>query len=400
MRTAIITVGKEVLTGKTINTNLATISRRLNEIGIDVNRSIVIDDIKEEYYDILDFCDSDLIIFTGGLGPTIDDITRETVIDYFKVETYLDENILNDIKEYFKRIKIKMEDTNDKQAYFPKDSIILNNDLGTAPGVIFKTSNKTIVLFPGPPHEMMPMLEELIEYLKEDLDIKLYSKGFRLVGTGESTMEKALTGFYEKHPLVNVAPYASVGELKYVFTSASEKQLDETMSDFYSKFGEYIYGNLGDSLEGVIVKKLNEKNMIISIAESCTGGLFSSKIVNVSGSSNVFKEGLITYSNEAKMKYLKVSKETLIEKGAVSKEVAYEMASGLAKETSCDMAISITGIAGPTGGTPDKPVGLTYFGLYHNGKVNTYKRIFNGNREMVRIRATIYALNLVRKVLI
>ncbi len=400
MKTAIITVGKEVLTGKTINTNLASISRRLNEIGIDVNRSIVIDDIKEEYYSILDFCDSDLIIFTGGLGPTIDDITRETVIDYFKVETYLDKNILKDIKDYFERIKVKMEDTNDKQAYFPKDSIIIENDLGTAPGVIFKVDNKTIVLFPGPPHEMVPMLEKLIEYLKKELDIKLYSKGFRLVGTGESTMEKALTGFYELHPLVNVAPYASIGEIKYVFTSSSEESLEETMNDFYSRFSEFIYGSLDDSLEGVIVNKLIEKEMTISMAESCTGGMLASKIVNVSGSSAVFKESFVTYSYEAKIKYLGVMKETLKKLGAVSKEVASEMAIGLAKETSADIAISITGIAGPTGGTPGKPIGLTYFGLSKNGVTNTYKRVFNGNREMVRTRATIYALNLIRKELI
>lgn len=352
MKTAIITVGKEVLTGKTINTNLATISRRLNEIGIDVNRSIVIDDIKEEYYKILDFCESELIIFTGGLGPTIDDITRETVIGYFKVDTYLDENILKDIKDYFARIKVKMEDTNDKQAYFPKDSIILYNELGTAPGVIFKANNKTIVLFPGPPHEMLPMLDKLLEYLKKEMNIKLYSKGFRLVGTGESTMEKALTGFYEKHPLVNIAPYASVGEIKYVFTSSDKAQLDETMNEFYHKFQEFIYGDLNDTLEGVIVDKLIKKNIIISVAESCTGGLLASKIVNVSGSSKVFKEGLVTYSNDAKIKYLGVLKETLNKEGAVSKEVAYEMAMGLAKVTSADIAVSITGIAGPTGGTP------------------------------------------------
>ena len=397
MKTAIITVGKEVLTGKTINTNLATISRRLNEIGIDVNRSIVIDDIKEEYYKILDFCESELIIFTGGLGPTIDDITRETVIGYFKVDTYLDENILKDIKDYFARIKVKMEDTNDKQAYFPKDSIILYNELGTAPGVIFKANNKTIVLFPGPPHEMLPMLDKLLEYLKKEMNIKLYSKGFRLVGTGESTMEKALTGFYEKHPLVNIAPYASVGEIKYVFTSSDKAQLDETMNEFYHKFQEFIYGDLNDTLEGVIVDKLIKKNIIISVAESCTGGLLASKIVNVSGSSKVFKEGLVTYSNDAKIKYLGVLKETLNKEGAVSKEVAYEMAMGLAKVTSADIAVSITGIAGPTGGTPEKPVGLTYFGITYNGVTNTHKKIFNGNREMVRTRATIFALNLIRK---
>lgn len=397
MKTAIITVGKEVLTGKTVNTNLASISRRLNEIGIDVSRSIVIDDIKEEYYSILDFCDSELIIFTGGLGPTIDDITRETVIDYFKVETYLNKDILKDIKDYFDRIKVKMEDTNDKQAYFPKDSIIIYNELGTAPGVIFKADNKTIVLFPGPPHEMLPMLEVLIKYLKNELDIKLYSKGFKLVGTGESTMEKALTGFYEKHPLVNVAPYASIGEIKYVFTSSDEEKLEETMSDFYNKFNEFIYGNLDDTLEGIIVKKLIENKMTISTAESCTGGLLAYKITNVSGSSEVFKEGFITYSYEAKSKYLNVLKETLEKYGAVSKEVAHQMATGLAKKTSADIAISITGIAGPTGDTPDKPIGLTYFALTHNGVTNTHKRVFNGNREMVRTRATIFALNLIRK---
>jgi nicotinamide-nucleotide amidase len=397
MRTAIITVGKEVLTGKTINTNLATISRKLNEIGIDVNRSIVIDDIKEEYYNILDFCNSDLLIFTGGLGPTIDDITRETVIDYFKVETYLDKDVLKDMKDYFDRIHMKMEDTNNKQAYFPKDSIILKNDLGTAPGVIFKANNKTIVLFPGPPHEMKPMLGKLVEYLRKELKIKLYSKGFRMVGTGESTMEKALTGFYEKHPLVNVAPYAGVGELKYVFTSSNENSLLETMNHFKDLFSEYIYGDLEDTLEGVIVERLIEKNMIISMSESCTGGMLASKIVNVSGSSKVFKESFVTYSNESKIKHLGVKQETLTTYGAVSKEVAFEMAKGTAFNTLADIVISITGIAGPTGGTPEKPIGLTYFGLSHNGITKTYKRIFNGNREMIRTRATIFALNLVRK---
>lgn len=400
MKTAIITVGKEVLTGKTINTNLASISRRLNEIGIDVYRSIVIDDIKEEYYKILDFCDSELIIFTGGLGPTIDDITRETVIDYFEVETYLDKNILNLNEKYFKRIKMKMEDTNDKQAYFPKDSIILDNALGTAPGVIFKTGKKTIVLFPGPPHEMLPMLDHLIEYLKMELEIKLYSKGFKLVGTGESTMEKALTGFYDKHPNVNIAPYASIGEIKYVFTSDNEEQLEEAMSDFYSKFSEYIYGDLDDTLESVVVKQLIEKNIVLSIAESCTGGLLASAIVNVSGSSEVFKESFVTYSNEAKSKYLGVKKETLNEYGAVSKQVAHEMSSGLSNKTLADVTISVTGIAGPTGGTSDKPVGLTYFGLTHNEVTKTFKKVFNGNRKMVRTRATTFALNLIRKELL
>ena len=400
MKTAIITVGKEVLTGKTVNTNLTSIASRLNQIGIDVNRSFVIDDKLEEYHKILDFIDEDLIIFTGGLGPTIDDISRETVIKYFGVETYLNQDILNGIKSYFDHIGVEMKDTNDKQALFPKESIILENKLGTAPGVIFKSNKKTIVLFPGPPHEMLPMLEKLVIYLKEKNGIELFSKGFKLVGTGESTMEKSLTGFYELHPNVNIAPYASIGEIKYIFTSNNEVDLDNAMDNFESLFAKYIYGNLDDTLEGVIIKKLEQKKMIISVVESCTGGMLASTLTNVSGSSKVFNESIVTYSNEAKIKYLDISLDTLDEHGAVSEECAFEMANNLYNKTNSDITISITGIAGPTGGTTLKPVGLVFFGVCQNGETETYQKMFNGNRYMIRKRATIFALNLIRKRLI
>ncbi len=400
MKTVIITVGKEVLTGKTVNTNLTLIASRLNQIGIDVNRSFVIDDIKEEYYSILDYIDEDLIIFTGGLGPTIDDISRETVIEYFKVETYINQSVLKKIKSYFDQINLKMEDTNNKQALFPKESIILENELGTAPGVIFKAKEKTIVLFPGPPHEMLPMLEKLVEYLEKTNNIKLFSNGFKLVGIGESTMEKSLTGFYDLHPNVNIAPYATIGEVKYVFTSNNKDDLDICMNEFYNKYTNYIYGNLNDTLEGVVVNLLKDKKMIISVVESCTGGMLASTITNVSGSSSVFNESIVTYSNEAKTKYLDVSKNTINTYGAVSSECAKEMSKGLFKKTKSNITLSITGIAGPTGGTKEKPVGLVYFGLTYEGETNTYKKIFNGNRYMVRKRATIYALDLIRKQLI
>ncbi len=400
MKTAIITVGKEVLTGKTLNTNLTSISSRLHQIGIDVNRSFVIDDKAEEYYQILDFIDEELIIFTGGLGPTIDDITRETVIDYFGVENYVDQVVLKGIRSYFDQIGLTMKDTNNKQALFPKNSIILKNNLGTAPGVIFEAKNKTIVLFPGPPHEMLPMLEELIDYLKDRLSIILFSKGFRLVGTGESAMEKSLVGFYDLHPNVNIAPYANIGEIKYVFTSNSESDLRKAKDAFYHKFSKYIYGGLSDTLEGVVVKLLDTKNMIISSAESCTGGMFASSITSVSGSSKVFNEGIVTYSNEAKIKHLGVSLDTLNTYGAVSKETAFEMSNNLYKKTNADITISVTGIAGPTGGTKEKPVGLVFFGVTYKGVTNTHKKLFNGNRNMIRKRSTIFALNLVRKELL
>lgn len=399
MQTVVIAVGKEILTGKTVNTNLKDIALKLKQIGIDVNRSFVIDDIKEEYFKILDNTKEDLIIFTGGLGPTIDDITRETVYEYYKIETHLDIDMLAYIKSIFDNSGTEMKDTNNKQALLPNKCIVLHNELGTAPGVYFTSGKKHIALLPGPPHEMNPMMDNLKDIIKKELDISLISKGFKLVGTGESTMEDALKGFYEKHPLVNIAPYANMAEIKYIFTSSDEKALEVCLSEFELKFKRFIYGDLDDTLEGVIVKELSKQEKTISFAESCTGGMLASTIVNVSGSSAVFNEGHVTYANEAKMKYLKVSKAVLDEFGAVSNECAYEMVKGLHDISHCDYGISVTGIAGPGGGSIEKPVGLVYFGVYNKGEITTHRKVFNGNRLMIRTRATKHALNLVRGVL-
>ncbi|QMS85386.1 competence/damage-inducible protein A [Candidatus Xianfuyuplasma coldseepsis] len=396
MRTAVVTVGKEILTGRTVNTNLRTIALKLKSIGIDVNRSYVIDDLKKEFKTILDFMTEDLIIFTGGLGPTVDDITRETVINYYGVETYMDQDVLDKIKYYFDRAEVEMKDTNNKQALFPKDSIKLDNDLGTAPGVYFKVGKQTIILLPGPPHEMIPVLNQAIDIIKDELDINLISRGYKLVGTGESSMENNLKGFYGVHPKVNVAPYANVGEIKYIFTSNDTDALDRCMKDFFNKFNEFIYGGLEDTLEGVVIELLRQQNKLISVAESCTGGMLASQLVNVPGSSNAFQEGLVVYSNEAKMKYLDVQEETLAKHGAVSPECVYEMAEHLYEKTASDITVSISGIAGPGGGTEDKPVGLVYFAITHKGNTTVYRKVFNGDRQMIRYRAVIFALNQVR----
>jgi nicotinamide-nucleotide amidase len=400
MRTAVVTVGKELLTGRTINTNLRTIALKLKSIGIDVNRSYVIDDLKKEFKKMLDFMDEDLIIFTGGLGPTVDDITRETVIDYFKLPTFVDQQVLDIIKAMFDKAEVEMKSSNNKQAYFPVESIKLENGLGTAPGVYFRVDKRRIILLPGPPHELNPMLDHVIDLVKDELDINLISRGFKLVGTGESSMENNLRGFYGVHSKVNVAPYANVGEVKYIFTSSDTDALDRAMKDFYIKFGEFIYGGLEDTLEGVVIDLLREQGKIISVAESCTGGMLASRLVNVSGSSKVFKEGLVTYANEAKMKYLDVKEETLKKFGAVSPELVKEMCDNLYDKTNADITVSISGIAGPNGGSDEKPVGLVYFGLNHKGDTKIYRKVFNGNREMIRLRATIFALDIVRKILL
>ncbi len=400
MKTAVVTVGKEILTGRTVNTNLRHIALKLKQIGIDVNRSFVIDDLKKEFIKVLDHMEEDLIIFTGGLGPTIDDITRETVIDYFDVDTFEDQDVLEQIKSMFDRVGVEMKKTNNKQAYFPVNSIKLENELGTAPGVYFKVGDKKIILLPGPPHEMIPVLDRAIEIIKNDLDVNLISRGFKLIGTGESSMEQNLKGFYGVHPKVNVAPYANVGEIKYIFTSSDTDALDRCMKDFYKKFEEFIYGGLEDTLESVVVELLKEQNKVLAVAESCTGGMFSSRVVNVPGSSDVFHEGLITYSNKAKMKYLNIEEKALKSFGAVSPEVVLQMANNLYDQSDADYTLAISGIAGPSGGTESKPVGLVYFGINALGTTKVYKQVFNGNREMVRLRATNFALNQLRKTLI
>lgn len=400
MKTIVINVGKEVLTGKTINTNLTNIARKLQSIGIDVNRSFIIDDIVSEYYNSLSNVYEDIIIFTGGLGPTIDDITRETVLEYFKVDTYVNEDVLNKIDQYFKKIGKENRDTNRKQALFPVDSVVLDNDRGTAPGVYFKAKDKIVVLLPGPPHENEPMIDQMIDLLKEEVDEPLYSEGFKLVGTGESWMESELVGFYDLHPNVNIAPYASAGEIKYIFTSNNQEDIAKAMHAFYNRFSEFIYGSLEDTLEGVVVDMLKQERKRIVTVESCTGGLLAGKITSVSGASEIFQEGLITYSNEAKIMYLGVDEKTLQTHGAVSEQCAYEMAEKLYIKTDCDIAVSITGIAGPTGGTTEKPVGLVYFGLDFEGRVSVVKQVFSGDREKIRERAVIFALNMIRKELI
>jgi nicotinamide-nucleotide amidase len=240
----------------------------------------------------------------------------------------------------------------------------------------------------------------VIEHLRIELDVHQYRDGFKLVGTGESFMEAELRDFYGRHPLVSIAPYAGIGEIKYVFTSSDKNALKLCMDEFYARFSDYIYGSLEDTLEGVVVDLLRKRGYLISTAESCTGGWLSSTLVNVAGSSDVFHEGLVVYHNEAKMRYLDVPAPLLATEGAVSEACVRIMSENLYQKTDADVTIAISGIAGPTGGTPDKPVGLVHFGLHHDGKTIHASQIFNGDRNMVRQRAVIFALNLLRKELL
>jgi nicotinamide-nucleotide amidase len=247
---------------------------------------------------------------------------------------------------------------------------------------------------------MKPMLNKVMDYLRKHNKKHVYSKGYKLVGIGESTLEEDMHKFYNMNPYVTVAPYASVGEIKYVFSSSNQDDLNDVSNAFLNSYKAYIYGSLEDTLEGVVVSLLASKKLKISVAESCTGGLLASRIVNVSGASSIFEEGYVTYSNSAKQNTLHVTKQTINDHGAVSEQCALEMIGGLVRKTQCDVGVSITGIAGPNGGTEDKPVGLVYFGFYLNGHFFIKKKIFNGTRDIVRYRSTQYALTIIWKELI
>ncbi len=399
MNTTIISIGNELLSGQTVNTNLAYLAKNLKPLGIEVSKAITIKDSKQAIFDALDAVDTKLVIFTGGLGPTHDDITKETVCEYFGLTLVEHPEILNQIQAYFKRLNRDMKPTNRKQAFFPKTATILNNDFGTAPGMIVTAQDKTIALLPGPPSELKPMSKYMIEHLKAFIEKPLIQRGYRLVGIGESDIENAMQDFYETHNEVDIAPYASLGEVVYLFTSAKEQPLGQALKSFKKKFAPYIVGEHHLSLETIVFQTLLSLNKTISFAESCTGGMLASRMVNVPDASKVFKESYVLYDNESKIKHLGLNAQILEKFGAVSEQCVYELAYQLAQKTNADITLSISGIAGPSGGTKDKPVGTVYFGLYTEGITKTDHKVFSGDRQMIRQKATSHALFLAYKAL-
>jgi nicotinamide-nucleotide amidase len=399
MKASIINIGNELLNGKTINTNLNYIAKALRALGVGITQAITINDDAEMIHKVLHLIDDNLIIFTGGLGPTRDDLTKESVCEFFGLKLYLHEDSLKRIRKTFEQSNKLMDESNLKQAYFPKEAIILKNENGTAPGAIIQHGEKIIVLLPGPPSEMNPMFEHVKIYLEERISKDFFEDGFLVSGVGESEVEGTLKTFYQDHPLVNIAPYAGLGEIQYIFTSTDEKALNQALKAFKSHFSDYIVGPYNIPLETRVVNTLAAQNKTITFAESCTGGLLAGRLINVSNASKVFNESYVLYSNESKIKNLGINQQIIDRFGVVSDQCVYELAYQVAKRTSSDIAVSVSGIAGPTGGTQLKPVGTVYFGVYHEGKTRTYHKVFSGDRQMVRAKAVTYALYLTYKTL-
>ncbi len=409
MNAEVIAVGTEILLGDIVNTNSQFIARRLADFGIPLFHQSVVGDNKtrlmQEFEDAFERCE--LIITTGGLGPTTDDITKETAAEFFGKTMVLDEPSLEKLKEMLANRGCSLGDANRKQAWFPEGCTILPNDHGTAPGCIISEGGRTIIVLPGPPREVYPMFENyVVPYLKSLADSVIVSRVLRVIGLGESLMASRVQDIIEGSSNPTVAPYAKQGEsiLRITAKAGTEDQGLEMIAPveklIRERLGEAVYGTDDETIEAVIARMLINRDLTISVAESCTGGMISARLIDYPGISKVFMEGSVTYSNQAKVSRLGVKKETLDRFGAVSAETAVEMAEGIARTSGTSIGLSTTGIAGPEGGTDEKPVGLVYIGLSVNGKSSYIKCNFSGTRDMIRLRATISALDLLRKALL
>lgn len=368
MNCELISVGTEILLGDILNTNVQYLSKALASLGIGVTHHSTVGDNKQRLLDTLEtaFTRCDAVILTGGLGPTPDDLTKETCAEYFGKELYLDDKILEEIESFFRLRNVTMPESNKKQALVPEGSIVLQNNNGTAPGFIMEKDGKIIVILPGPPKEMVPMYRESVEpYLRKFTNEIILSKNIRTFGIGESSMSELVEDLLEgSNP--TVAPYAKSGEALLRVTAkaeneeAAEKLMLPVIDEIKSRLGDYIYGIDCGSIEEAVAKLLMERKQTVAFAESCTGGLCAKRLTDIAGSSEIFHCGVVSYSNDIKMKVLGVKAETIERYTEVSAECAREMAEGVRRIADADYGVSITGYAGPGN---DENVGLIYIGV-------------------------------------
>ncbi|HPV21149.1 MAG TPA: competence/damage-inducible protein A [bacterium] len=406
MSVSIVSIGTEILLGEITNTNSQFLAVELANLGINVFEMVTIGDNRERLLEYFEHAlrKYDMVIATGGLGPTVDDISKETACEFFGLTPVINEEQLEYIRKIFARYGRPMTDNNIKQAMFPENAVILKNRAGSAPGCMLEKEGKKIILLPGPPNEMKQMFEREVKPILSQLtDSIMYSEVVKVCGIGESAMEEMVRDIIDEQVNPTVAPYAKTGECRLRVTAKAENieiakaLVAPVVKKLVERLGDNVYTVGNDTLAEVVVKKLIEKKLIITGAESCTGGLITSALVDCPGVSAVLHESFVTYSNDSKIWLLGVGSETLKNFGAVSIECAREMAEGLSKRSSADVTFAVTGIAGPDGGSEEKPVGTICFALCHNGTTITELRRFNGDRTNIRTRASIFMLDMIRR---
>lgn len=407
MKSKVIAIGDEILIGQIVNSNAAYIGEKLYEVGIPVDKMITIGDeekpLQDELKDSID--NYEITIITGGLGPTHDDLTKPILVEFFDDKLEFDEEVMKDVARIFKSRNVYMPESNREQAMVPKNATVIRNKNGTAPGMWYEKNGKVIVSLPGVPYEMKSMMEEfVIPKLREKFENKIdYVLKFRTIlttGIGESTLFEKVGDLKDILNGGKIAYLPSVSgvrlrvETKAKTEDEAEQFLDKVEKEIRNKAGDFVYGVGDEKIEKILGDKLNKLKLKLSVAESLTGGMISSTIVNIPGSSDYYQGGACTYSNEAKMVVLGVKKNTLEKYGAVSEQTAIEMAEGVRKRFDADVSVSTTGIAGPTGGTPEKRVGLVWIG--YSDKSKTYAERFHFGEDRIRNieRTTMKALDI------
>lgn len=406
MTVELICVGTELLLGNIVNTNAAYLAEKCAAMGLSCYFQTVVGDNQERLTQVLDCAAkrSDIVILCGGLGPTEDDLTKETAAKYCGRELRIDDHSMERIAEYFAGRDIKPTENNWKQAMIPEGAVVFDNNNGTAPGMAIELENTRIILLPGPPNELIPMFEESVApYLNKLTPGVIFSQTVKICGVPESKVETMVKDLIDEQTNPTIATYAKTGEVHIRVTAkaddkkAANKLIKPVVKELKSRFGYDIYSTEeSTTLEKAVVELLLANELTVTCAESCTGGMLSARLINVPGVSEIYKAGYVTYSNKAKRKLLGVKKATLQKYGAVSRQTAEEMVKGLVFNSKSDVGVAVTGLAGPDGGTKEKPVGLVYIACSVKGNVTVKEFHFNGNRMKVREAAVMSALMLMR----
>jgi nicotinamide-nucleotide amidase len=406
MKAEIIAVGSELLTPDRLDTNSLFLTEELNTIGIEVLRKTVVGDnrdlLAEAFRDALNRVP--LIISCGGLGPTEDDLTRETVADLLGRKLRFNNDILRYIEGRFRSLGREMPEVNVRQAMVPEGAEILENPRGTAPGLWLEDGGRAVVLLPGPPRELKPLFREQVlpRLERRASGVRMHSRELRVTGLGESHVEQRILPIYKRFPEVQTTILAAPGEtqihLRFWTEDAAlaKKTLDEIVQGFEIALADRIFSQDGRALEEIVAEQLTLNNATIAAAESCTGGLLAQRLTSIAGSSSYFLGGVVCYSNELKTAWADVPAEMIAAKGAVSPEVAVALAEGIRRRVGSTLGVGITGIAGPGGGSDEKPVGTVHVAISHSGGIKERGARFPGDRESIRWQASQIALDLVR----
>ena len=407
MKAEIIAVGSELLTPDRVDTNSLFLTAHLNQLGIEVTRKTVVGDDLAPLRNAFDEAAKrvELILASGGLGPTEDDRTRDAVADLFGRKLQRDPAVMAKIEERFRKLGRKMSEVNARQAMVPEGATVLDNDRGTAPGLWIEEGGRIVVLLPGPPHELKAMFTRQVEprLARLSTGVRLVAREMRVAGMGESDVDQRIAPIYTRHADVQTTILTAPGEIQIHLRAwtgdpaAAERQLKGIEESIVLALGEAVFTVNGESMEEVVARELTLRHATIATAESCTGGLLAERLTRVSGSSAYFLGGVVSYSNSLKSAWVDVPAEIIESRGAVSPEVAIALADGIRRRTGATLGVGITGIAGPTGGTPEKPVGTVHVAIADASGSKERGILFPGERDRIRWQASQTALDLVRR---